>query len=378
MNVNFNLRETFLDKTEKALFFLLSLACAFIGFPSEMSVPALVAYIFFLIAFGGVVLFNNGFKCSRYEAGYISIILLFFLYGMMNSLISYGNGYDFRDWLVSMVIILSLFITIAMIFSGLKVTYILNVVILVSFLWTIKVMYSVLQVIPIKSLLGIRITGVEIDAVMPYPLVAAVLTLFYLCDKNKIYYVLYAWFCFFIVIVGYKAVMAVVGLATVVYFLGGKISVSKIIFLIAISGLFISFGLYDYVLVRFDSIGGDGDRIRIEEVSAALKLFESSPFYGVGLGFSIPNTETAGLTKTYIHNSFVYLITSIGLFGLLIYSAVVLGSCLNRGKLNYLTMLLFLFLIASLTSAAFKLFQFNYLLVILLFLNLKRNEINDK
>ncbi|ELB2892817.1 hypothetical protein QNE97_002332 [Vibrio alginolyticus] len=379
MDINYvSKRDLLIDNIEKGLFFILSLSCALIGFPSEMSIVALGSYVVFLGLFSLFVFFNNGFKCKKYEAHYICIVVLFFLYSIFNSVVSYKNGYEIYDWLVSMVSVFSLFITITLIFSKLRADFIIKVVITVSFLWTLKVMAEVLQLIPFTSLLGIRITGVVIDSVMPYPLVAAVLTLFYLCDRYKFGYLLYAWFCFFIVIVGYKAVILLVGIATLVYFFCHRVDFYKILVLLILLSVFVWFGLYEYVILRFDSIGGGGDVIRINEVQEAMKLFEKSPLYGVGFGFSIPNSETAGLTKTYMHNSFVYLITSIGLTGLILYCLVLFGTCINNGRLNYLSLLLFLLVASSLTAASFKLFQFNYLLAVVLYINLKRSDLHEK
>ncbi|WP_226982270.1 hypothetical protein, partial [Vibrio navarrensis] len=72
MDINYvSKRDLLIDNIEKGLFFILSLSCALIGFPSEMSMVAMGSYVVFLGLFSLFVFFNNGFKCKKYEAHYI-------------------------------------------------------------------------------------------------------------------------------------------------------------------------------------------------------------------------------------------------------------------------------------------------------------------
>ena len=359
---------------EKVLFILLSLSCAFIGFPSEMSIPFLVMY---LVCFAGLfwyVAFPT-IKCTLFEIRYVALILLYFLYCQVNFFIGYSNGFLAFDWLISMISVFSLFLTIALVFSNLKVDFVIKVVIFTSLIWSLKVFFEVLQHIPFSAILGIRITGVVIDSVMPYPLVAIILTLFYFCERNFIFYFLVLWFLIFIIMVGYKAVIALSAVAFIMFFFRKGIKISSLLIIMFTLFILLSLGLYEHVVTRFDSVGGSGDVIRLKEIEEALNLFYQSPSFGAGLGFSIPNSETVGHTKTYMHNSIIYLATSVGVVGFFIYLIILFSGVFNKSKINYITLTLILFLVSSITAASFKLFQFNYLLAVLLFLHLRRDEV---
>jgi O-antigen ligase len=200
---------------------------------------------------------------------------------------------------------------------------------------------------------------------------------------------LIGFFSIFIILTGYKAQIILLIISLFFYYIKIAQNSKKTFFLIVnICLIIILINIFpfvvEYIKLRMASLGGAGDEVRIFEILSALNLFEQAPFWGNGLGLQFPLSGESE-TKNYIHNVFFYYLSTMGLFGVFLFTMVFILVFYNIKKntifVTSLHIVLVIFLLTTLTAASFKLIHFNYFLTILIgtlygIVNYKRTDID--
>lgn len=360
----------------EALYLLTSISLVFVDWIPEVSS---VSSIGFIALFSFSLCYWLLDKFRRKKILYLEIfVVVFLVYLLCNFFVALVNGVAVSGWVRAAIPVLvcaySLFI-----FEMLRrsnIYYTAWVLIVSAVLWSGFLLYSnsidVVQLIYDRS----RITGIEQAFVIPYPFLGAVLILT-LYRLGVITTLLLLYFAFLILVTGYKAQLALLVLAVLFYLYKEKISLMPlgtvvlglILVFFIISMLGVNVSAFEYVAMRFSSVGGAGDEIRIFEIFSALDIFSDAPFFGSGLGVEFPLKPDSVDTKNYIHNFFFYYLASIGVVGVLLMFILLYIAARRPGGLRpYFSGVLFsyaLLLLAALTAASFKLIHYNFFLAVL-------------
>lgn len=300
----------------------------------------------------------------------LKLITFIFLILSINMLAAVLNSVDLLDWIRSSVFILvwvSLLFFIRF-YNFLRLDYLFSVFIFSGCIW------MVMQILKADSLVGVILSGARLtytnqNFILPYPLfICLILVLFYKDSLLKFLILIFS----FVVLVGtgYKAHILIFFLGMAYYAL---INVRKFLYflsLIFLPALYFYDFFYNYISFRFKGVGGESDLIRIREWEAAIDLFNKSPLLGAGLGSEFYIGSGWGdieSYRTYVHNSAMYFLATLGIFGSLLI-AFFIGIVLVNKKKKYNLKLLFVLLIFStLTAASYKLIHFNIMLVLVVY-----------
>ena len=301
----------------------------------------------------------------------ISLILL------NNALIVSFNEINLTTWLRSAVFIIIWFLFLYFLrFSKfLRLEFVVVSFILSGFLWIfinlIRTDYSILDVF----LNGTRLTYYNQNFILPYPLILSLFILLLIKDSlNK--YILLAIAFIVMVSTGYKAHILLFGLALSYYVFTRKMLKVFIFLLIVFPIIFYFVDSWDYIFNRFRGVGGDSDQLRLQEWESALNIFSENPIFGAGLGkeFYIGSGwEGMEVNRSYIHNSLLYLLATLGIFNTSLIIAFLLKLFLAK-KRSEVKVILLLLLVSTLSAASYKLIHFNIMLMVIAFLLLNSHK----
>jgi hypothetical protein len=317
-------------------------------------------------------------------------ILTLISYIVINLFVAIINNLALIEWFRSAISIIVLINTlfIIVLFKKTNLNFIFSWFIITALIWLIVLI--ILNNINIVYVMVnfYRITGIDQNFSLPYSFLAALL-LIYLYKVSFFNILLIGFFSIFIILTGYKAQIILLIISLFFYYIKIAQNSKKTFFLIVnICLIIILINIFpfvvEYIKLRMASLGGAGDEVRIFEILSALNLFEQAPFWGNGLGLQFPLSGESE-TKNYIHNVFFYYLSTMGLFGVFLFTMVFILVFYNIKKntifVTSLHIVLVIFLLTTLTAASFKLIHFNYFLTILIgtlygIVNYKRTDID--
>lgn len=360
------------------LFFVIAigLSCISIGFADDINLLAFFLYHFALFLF---LLYSFLLGLHKTAVNLLSCAVV--VYGLTSSLVVISLGRDAVTTATSLVSIFSILLIIPLLKSSLTYKQLVMVCIGLSFAWCLKIIFIVKSDLHLV-LSGYRLSALNNEAVMPFYFAGFCMSLFFL--KGSSYIVrasLVAFFLIFALFVGYKIVLALC-LAAILSLLASKknfLFATAVLMLGSIYVLYIDSSVLDYLASRFETIGGEGDSIRIHEIKESLKLFIESPILGYGYGYTVDDYYSYGDKKSYIHNYFVYTLTAVGVVGILLHFALWFSVAKkSKGLFSYDAFALYMLLITSLTSAIYKYPQFFFLLAIVSAVIVKKGQESAK
>lgn len=308
-------------------------------------------------------------KIIRKSEIYCILSIAFLL--IVNLVASTIDGGNINNWLRSSIFIfvwLSLLFFIRF-FDKFRVDYILSAFVFCGFVWIlINLMKIDLSVIGVLSQGG-RITYYNQNFILPYPLVLCLILL--LCFKNSLVKFFLLGFCFIVLVgTGYKAHILIFLLACSYYMMIRRSQALILIVFLAIPLIFFFDSLYEYLYGRFSGVGGESDQLRLREWESAIDIFIKNPIFGAGLGKEFYIGSGWGEIesyRSYIHNSILYILATMGVIGFTFILSFFLKTFLNKGGRD-LKVVLLLTLLSTLSAASYKLIHFNIFLVIFVFI----------
>ena len=248
--------------------------------------------------------------------------------------------------------------------------------IIISMFWCMIIMLENYESVFFILTAGGRLSGYDIDSILPYPLFGFLLVLFSKITVGKKVSLLLL-FSTMILLVGYRAFI-ILSFFAVFIFLIEEGKLSSLVLTLCCAGLLLVFLENDFIntlLSRFKF--GDGDQVRLSEINIAYKIFSKNPVFGGGVGVVIDPDSG----KTFIHNSAMYMLMTQGLLGFICYFLFLFSPLvyvLKNARLSvllfspakkcirYSLYSLFIFLLSTLTSASFKLIHTNVLISVLM------------
>jgi O-antigen ligase len=278
---------------------------------------------------------------------------------------------------------------------------------LATAIWALRILIEAIWLASAGSdVFQVRLTNRIVDSVLPYPLVAITLLIFWgsnLIPKFRLLalmslIVLYIW-------IGYRGGLIIVltllllGVLAKIHFTKLFLFALPLSFFVIVIGLnFVDAdGVINGLVSRFSSLGEESEGIRALEWKYALMNWLDSPIFGKGLGWQVPaDVAFFGIVDPefempenvgYLHSVAAYFLMNLGIIGLLLYLFIIKPclpkwSGLKKDRLQeacaVALIVLFLFF---LTQASFRQIQTTMMIVCLLKINLsmmlfnKRNSI---
>lgn len=326
----------------------------------------------FIVFFGSLLLLMffwliDIFKKKEIYKKELTAIFLISTILLVNLIASTLNALNIIEWFRSSTFI---FIWIIILFfmrfgSRIRLDYLLTMFVCSSVFWIVfnlmKLNFSLISVFSNMS----RITYDNQNFLLPYPLALSLILL--LCYKNNMLkYTLLIFSIIVVIATGYKAHIIIIGLALVYYYVNGKIRYLFMSLLVTFPFIFLFEVIYSYIVIRFQGLGGEGDSLRLREVEVALEIFQKNPIIGSGLGqsFNIGLGWGSESEKSFIHNSVMYILATMGILGLSLILLFFVRVLLKKGP-NNIKVILLLLLLSTLSAASYKLIHFNIMLVLL-------------
>lgn len=372
-----NLNYYSLSKAE-ILFTVTALSCAMIGFPSNMSFLALGVFSLSVCFFTLFTLFKCK-KIVQQDIFFIFIIIITQIYLFSTFIQTINSGMPLPIFMTSIIGPSVLYFLLPLLLIKLDKAFLVKIMVLVSVFWCFKILIANATELPRIISGGIRLTAIDVESIMPFPLVGLILVLFSPYINKRLQLPLATFFLFINILVGYKAVIVLSFLCFLIFFIKGRSFYWAVIFTsLGVGAILILMAftpLGDYLNSRYASLGTGGETVRLHEIKETFNVFSEKPIFGAGLGLKVDAPSSEELPRNYIHNILFYYLATTGIIGVLLLSVLVLSTFyLNNNRYNYASLGIVLLLASALTAASFKLVQFNYLLVILLYLNYKRGD----
>lgn len=271
---------------------------------------------------GTVTVYNNNSHLLLIITGILTTIILYY------SLIVMQN--DITTVLTSTIPILLfmyfLFILNNMYYKNIyTLTTIFISVIIWGVLYTINNFSLLIYSLLIGNPLSYRITLLDFNTLSPVPLLVFALLMFIWISRKSPYVFMLIIFSFVGILLPLTRSYILAALFILVIgfvYLIKKVYLSKFIILLStvlLGGIIgSSLQLFQAIVSRFDQVteGDQNVSQRFNEYQLAVTEFEKSPIFGKGLGAEF--SERNGIFVNYIHNFYFYILSNLGLFGILI------------------------------------------------------------
>lgn len=271
-----------------------------------------------------------------------------------------------------------------------------NWLLIATIVWVFKILVEAgFLVFSGSDVLQVRLTTRVVDSVLPYPLVAISLLVFWSGGMlSRFRWIALAFIVALYVWIGYRGGLLLVialisfGVFVRMSFLKSVILVSTFVLLMSLLGVALSGvdGMFNDLISRFASIQEESEGIRALEWKYALSQWLSSPVIGLGLGWQVPaeiaffGVESLPFEMPdsvgYLHSVVAYFLMSLGVVGLLLYLAIIRPivpkwTDFKQGSLFCASAIaLFVLFFFFLTQASFRQIQTTMMLVCLVKINL--------
>ncbi len=354
--------------------------------PKENWIPLTVC----LGCFGylGVLWILNGAKVTRSTPTLGAAVL--FVSVVASLPMAIWNGVSLRDWLFrgSAPLLFMFVYFILPLRSNSDIQFVRKTLIMCCFVWAGKIIWSV----NLAEVMAVRWTTMNRDLFLPYNLVAV--SSFLLEPERYRLAVRVPGILLFVVLTvggGFRTQLVLLFVLISVSLLNPRkrFSLTPLLATVVLAGaayLYTSTGGGQSALVRFLDLPREVNSSRAKEIEFAAERFLESPIFGKGLGYPIPVNVTfygregylygirGGNTEyeyvTYLHNSVMFVLMTLGLLGLTGMSLFIGGALLYKREHAALLVGnarracwwgLVTVLASTLTAATINLFQFNLL-----------------
>ena len=324
-------------------------------------------------------LFDVVYSSSISKSEIVCILLLTSIL-LNNALVNATYGGSYSAWFRSgiFLILWYLFIFFLRFYNKIRLDFLISSFVFSSILWIIVQLLATSTSIFLVILTGARLTYFNANFILPYPLFAVLLSLLLL--RSNIYKLILLVFLIIVIIAaGYKAHILLFAIALAYYILK-EVRLKKLLMLVFLIPIALYFAstldiLTNFILDKLNTIGNDSDEFRIREWESAIDIFLNHPLFGAGLGkeFYTGIMEEGESSRPFIHNSILYLLSTLGIFNSLIIFIFFLKLFLLKGS-NSVKLILIIMLASTLSAASYKLIHFNIMLMILSVILLKYNN----